>query len=276
MCSEDGSSISRDSRAKKHVQVTDSAEEYSESPSGESKSPVSHVKEEEEDSGESSPQSLPSSPRRLQRTLSNGVKKMVTSEMFSADNDLSRSLEVVYTEPPAGDERRKLSERYRHTSSSSGASNGSVNDQKIEKRKASVTRIKKSSGSGEAESSEADLGRVTTPESATTKSSSPSKMELQSTSLRQQYSGEDQTAELTEKKVASPTRIQPPASANEAMQVSSEVISPLLEVESKTPEKKPKKPEVKDQEEEEEAVEGELVVGTATLSHTHSLPQSIN
>merc|ERR1712223_1273912 len=123
---------------KKQVIVTDSALEYP-AHDADDKSPTAQLRS----SGEISPQSLPSSPRHLRRTVSNGVKKL-TSEIFSTDNDLSRSLEIVYTEP-SNDEKRKLSERYRHTSSSSGASNGSVNNDqnKIEKRKASVTQIRK-------------------------------------------------------------------------------------------------------------------------------------
>ena len=78
--------------SKKQVIVTDSALEYP-AQDQDDKSPTVQLRS----SGEISPHSLPSSPRQLRRTVSNGVKKL-TSELFSTDNDLSRSLEIVYSE----------------------------------------------------------------------------------------------------------------------------------------------------------------------------------
>ena len=67
------------------------------------RSPVSVLKEK-------SPvlfQSLPSSPKKK-----NSVKNIVTSELFSSDKDISRSLELVYTEPHE-DPKEKLSSIYK-------------------------------------------------------------------------------------------------------------------------------------------------------------------
>ena len=213
---------------KKQVTVTDSAKEYP-AEDHETKSPTAQLRS----GGEMSPQSLPSSPRHLRRTESNGVKKL-TSEIFSTDNDLSRSLEIVYSEPST-DERRKLSERYRHTSSSSGASSGSVNNEqnKIEKRKASVTQVRKTEelACGQ-EESEGIASK------STDLTSSEAEMRLQHSPEPQEQ--DSKTSPIKEKKVASPTKIQTPAPAPATVQekICSEEFSPMLQVECKTPESK--------------------------------------
>ena len=214
----------------KKVTMTDSAQEYP--LYDDDKSPTAQLRS----SGECSPHSLPSSPRHLRRTVSNGVKKL-TSEIFATDNDLSRSLEIVYSEP-SSDERRKLSERYRHTSSSSGASNGSVNNEqkKVEKRKASVTQIRKTP--------DEDLVRDSTtpcsgPESSTTTTATTTdqEMKLQHSSEPLEKSSKSQdTSPIREKKTASPTKIQTPAPTSGSVQISSEDFTPMLQVECKTPE----------------------------------------
>ena len=212
----------------KKVTMTDSAQEYP--LYDDDKSPTAQLRS----SGECSPHSLPSSPRHLRRTVSNGVKKL-TSEIFATDNDLSRSLEIVYSEP-SSDERRKLSERYRHTSSSSGASNGSVNNEqkKVEKRKASVTQIRKTP--------DEDLARDSTtpcsgPESSTTTTTTDQEMKLQHSSEPLEKSSKSQdTSPIREKKTASPTKIQTPAPTSGSVQISSEDFTPMLQVECKTPE----------------------------------------
>ena len=223
-----------ESQSKKQVTVTDSAMEY---PPQEfdTKSPTAQLRS----SGDISPQSLPSSPRHLRRTVSNGVKK-ITSEMFSTDNDLSRSLEIVYSEPST-DERRKLSERYRHTSSSSGASSGSVHNEqnKMEKRKVSVTQIRKTPdelATGESASSGQESEGVKSGE-ATTTTTSDGEMLLQHSSEPL----ESKTSPIKEKKYASPTKICTPAPPTAAVQekICSEEFSPMLQVECKTPECKP-------------------------------------
>ena len=237
-------SCDTESKSKKQVVVSDSAKEYSADESKDSKSPTAQLKS----SGEISPHSLPSSPRRLRRTTSNGVKKLVTSEMFSTDNDLSRSLEIVYSEPTS-DERRKLSDRYRHTSSSSGASNGSVNAEqsKMEKRKASFTPIRKSSEEGDrglepigsTEGQESDSPYATTGYTTSTSED----MKLQHTTPVSGATSEvkEDSAEkspIKEKKIATPTKIMAPTKAQDDVQVSSDVISPMLDVECSTPERK--------------------------------------
>ena len=218
---------------KKQVTVADSALEYHDH---DDKSPTAQLRS----SGEMSPQSMPSSPRHLRRTVSNGVKKL-TSEIFSTDRDLSTSLEIVYSEPSKVDERRKLSERYRHTSSSSGASNGSVNNDqhKIEKRKASVTQIRKTPdelATGELQDfapsgqESDDIARSAEP----TCSTSDGEMKLYHSS----EPNETKSSPIKEKKTASPTKIQAPAPASGAIKkkTCSEEFSPMLQVECKTPE----------------------------------------
>ena len=220
---------------KKQVTVTDSAHEYP-AHDHDDKSPTAQLRS----SGEMSPQSMPSSPRHLRRTVSNGVKKL-TSEIFSTDRDLSTSLEIVYSEPSKVDERRKLSERYRHTSSSSGASNGSVNNDqhKIEKRKASVTQIRKTPdelATGELQDfapsgqESDDIARSAEP----TCSTSDGEMKLYHSS----EPNETKSSPIKEKKTASPTKIQAPAPASGAIKkkTCSEEFSPMLQVECKTPE----------------------------------------
>ena len=221
--------------SKKQVTVADSALEYP-AHDHDDKSPTAQLRS----SGEMSPQSMPSSPRHLRRTVSNGVKKL-TSEIFSTDRDLSTSLEIVYSEPSKVDERRKLSERYRHTSSSSGASNGSVNNDqhKIEKRKASVTQIRKTPdelATGELQDfapsgqESDDIARSTEP----TCSTSDGEMKLYHSS----EPNETKSSPIKEKKTASPTKIQAPVPASGAIKkkTCSEEFSPMLQVECKTPE----------------------------------------
>merc|ERR1719278_2229211 len=87
------------------------------------RSPVSHLV---------ANQSLPSSPSRKpsvkQRTI-------VTSELFSSDEDRSRSLELIYSEPE-DDQKQKLSNIYRTASPAH-------DHEKLEKRKASFTQVKR-------------------------------------------------------------------------------------------------------------------------------------
>jgi len=77
-------------------------------------------------------QSLPSSPQRKQSVKQ---KTVVTSELFSSDEDKSRSLELIYTEPE-DNQRQILSSIYR--SASPAKDHGS-----LEKRKASFTQVKR-------------------------------------------------------------------------------------------------------------------------------------
>merc|ERR1719278_2199284 len=87
------------------------------------RSPVSHLV---------ANQSLPSSPSRKpfvkQRTI-------VTSELFSSDEDRSRSLELIYSESE-DDQKQKLSNIYRTASPAH-------DHEKLEKRKASFTQVKR-------------------------------------------------------------------------------------------------------------------------------------
>merc|ERR1712008_228325 len=179
---------------------------------------------------------------------------------MGTDRDLSTSLEIVYSEPSKVDERRKLSERYRHTSSSSGASNGSVNNDqhKIEKRKASVTQIRKTPdelATGELQDSAPsgqesdDIARSAEP----TCSTSDGEMKL----YHSPEPNETKSSPSKEKKTASSTKIQAPAPASGAIKkkTCSEEFSPMLQVECKTPECKrasPKDPSKEDDDKDDD------------------------
>merc|ERR1712142_965895 len=75
-------------------------------------------------------QSLPSSPKKK-----NSVKRVITSELFSSDKDISRSLELVYTEPN-DDPKEKLSTIYKSVAPLK---------QNLVERKPSFTKIKRPS-----------------------------------------------------------------------------------------------------------------------------------
>jgi hypothetical protein len=249
----------------KHVKLSDlspdvaprSVSEVEERPGTETssspprKSPVSQL---QQDALSGSAHSLPSSPRKLQRTHSSGVKKL-TSELFSTESDICRSLELVYVEP-GENSRRKLSERYRH-SSSSGNSDGSIAHEvagqespasagKLEKRKPSVTRIRKSS----------DVSKESSgPSSLVTTDPEQDQIERSKTSSSEPYDLQHKTETMTgdscitksptsspppsssDKKVPSPTKIRPPFQSTASLkeQISEEIISPVLEVECHTP-----------------------------------------
>ena len=133
--------------------------------------------------------------------------KKITTELFSTESDLSRSLDIVYTEPE-GEPRRKISEKYRHSSSSSstGSGDGAAS---MEKRKPSVTQLSRASPEEEEEEMAAFAEEPPIP------------------------------PPRTKKKTPSPTKIkQPCAPLGRASQeqISEEVISPVLEVSLRTPE----------------------------------------
>jgi len=77
-------------------------------------------------------QSLPSSPRKK-----NSVKKVITSELFSSDKDITRSLELVYTEPNE-DPKEKLSSIYKSVCLNKEKEN-------LDRRKPSFTQLKRPS-----------------------------------------------------------------------------------------------------------------------------------
>eukprot|EP00090_Calanus_glacialis_P004152 TRINITY_DN1306_c0_g1_i7.p1 TRINITY_DN1306_c0_g1~~TRINITY_DN1306_c0_g1_i7.p1 ORF type:complete len:2919 (-),score=679.49 TRINITY_DN1306_c0_g1_i7:1730-9988(-) len=75
-------------------------------------------------------QSLPSSPKKK-----NSVKTVITSELFSSDKDISRSLELVYTEPNE-DPKEKLSNTYKSVAPT---------NRSLVNRKPSFTQLKRPS-----------------------------------------------------------------------------------------------------------------------------------
>ena len=173
--------------------------------------------------------SLPSSPRRLRRAHSSGVKKL-TSEIFSTESDITRSLEIVYKEP-AENARRKLSEKYRHVSSNgASASDGSISNesQKIEKRKASVTRLR-----SRTDSNEQDLG---TASGSASGAKSPSPRSSDDEVERPTREAEP----VLEKKHPSPTKLKQPVSIQKPELTAEETFSPVLKVVCQTPERSQK------------------------------------
>ncbi len=193
----------------------DGATKYSVDDSSQSshdkKSPVSQVRD-----SEISSHSLPSSPRRSKPTGTTQIA--VTSELFSTDSDLSRSLDIVYTEPEE-DAIQKMSEKYRKTSSS-GSSDSSTT--KLKKRKPSVTQLGRRSQDDH--SSSASPGSVSDHD--------------QEEEIHVQRLQDKTPSPPTGKKSPSPTKIcHPPCVSETQEQVSEEVISPVLEVSVQTPEK---------------------------------------
>jgi len=93
------------------------------------RSPVSHIMS---TTTSQTFQSLPSSPHKKSSVKQ---KTIVTSELFSSDEDKSRSLELVYSEPE-DDQKHILSTIYRSASPAKEV-------QKLEKRKASFTQVKR-------------------------------------------------------------------------------------------------------------------------------------
>ena len=231
------SSSKRSTSSSKHVRLSESSEgRTEEDDSGRQLEKSSTSQLQQETSSEVSAHSLPSSPRRLRRAHSIGVKKL-TSELFSTDSDISRSLEIVYTEPEE-DSRRKLSQRYRH-GSSSGNSDGSITNNesgKLEKRKPSVTQLRKSPEASRSDytRSESCSGRV----SSAKTSSTESPYELQHAERKKGVT--EAPMPLSGSSKPSPTKIKhpEPSSASLKEQISDEVISPVLAVESHTPQKK--------------------------------------
>lgn len=228
--SESKSSGSDEASGTEPSAVSEDPEKSKTSTSG-AESEQCHSKESSNDELSLSTHSLPSSPRRLRRAHSSGVKKL-TSEIFSTESDITRSLEIVYKEP-AENSRRKLSEKYRHVSSN-GASDGSISNdsQKIEKRKASVTQLR-----GRTDSRDQDLGAASAASGA--KSPSPRSSDDEA---EKAYGGgvAEQPQPPLEKKQPSPTKLKQPVAVVEPELTSAEVISPVLKVVCQTPERSQK------------------------------------
>ena len=165
--------------------------------------------------------------------------KKITSELFSTESDISRSLEIVYKEPEE-DPKRKLSERYRHSSSSGNNSEGGgslttvTSATKLEKKKVSVTQIRKHE---EETPEEAASGAISSHSPRTTSESSSGAYELRYTD-QSRGTYPESVSPPSGKKTPSPTKLKYPSTAGGVKeQISEETISPVLEVRVKTPEK---------------------------------------
>jgi len=174
-------------------------------------------------------QSLPSSPLKVKTSV-----RKLTSESFSSDNDISRSLEIVYVQPEA-DPKEEMKAQYRASPSSPGLS-----EEKTEKRKASFTQLKRpvSQEPGvellEKENlSESDLPSI----------SSPDQYDMPKTKSADFTPYVSDFEPPTFKKLPSPTKILTPVVTSSPVhqQLAEETFSPIFEILSKTPLRSPEK-----------------------------------
>jgi len=187
------------------------------------KSPLSVVKSM---SPTNSIQSLPSSPLKVGRSCS--VRKL-TSESFSSENDISRSLEIVYVEPEVS-QLEQMSAQYRTSSPNTG--------KKFEKRKPSYTQLRRPT-SNELRSDSPDKGDFS--ESDIPSSSSPEVYEMPKAKSVDFTPYMTDIKPLESKKSLSPTKIATPSNYILEQQISSEILSPILDVQSHTPVRSPEK-----------------------------------
>merc|ERR1712088_390508 len=107
----------------------------------------------------------------------------------------------------------------------------------MEKRKASFTPIRKSSDEADCLIETATAEESVSPYATTGYTTSTSEdMKLQHATLDDK--SDNEKSPIKEKKTASPTKILAPTTAQENIQISSDVISPMLDVECSTPERK--------------------------------------
>ena len=175
-------------------------------------------------------QSLPSSPRKTVRSVS--VKKL-TSESFSSENDISRSLEIVYVEPEF-DPKETFTAQYRTHSPLN------TDNSKFEKRKPSFTQLKRPT-SHDLRSDSPDKGNLS--ESDIPSSASPDIFEISKATSAEFTPYVSDIEPVLNKKLTSPTKIIAPYTSSPPVQhvVSNETISPILEILSQTPLRSPEK-----------------------------------
>ncbi|XP_023322574.1 uncharacterized protein LOC111696970 isoform X12 [Eurytemora carolleeae] len=175
-------------------------------------------------------QSLPSSPRKTVRSVS--VKKL-TSESFSSENDISRSLEIVYVEPEF-DPKETFTAQYRTHSPLN------TDNSKFEKRKPSFTQLKRPT-SYDLRSDSPDKGNLS--ESDIPSSASPDIFEISKATSAEFTPYVSDIEPVLNKKLTSPTKIIAPYTSSPPVQhvVSNETISPILEILSQTPLRSPEK-----------------------------------
>merc|ERR1719239_1679281 len=169
-------------------------------------------------------QSLPSSPVKGARSSS--VRKL-TSESFSSENDISRSLEIVYVQPESSP-IEQLTAAYRTASPSLG--------RKFEKRKPSFTQLRRPP-SNELRSDSPDKYS----ESDIPSSASPDYYEMSQTKSADFTPFVSDIEPLKQKNALSPTKIIAPSKSCPTEQVSSEILSPILDIKSQTPLRSPEK-----------------------------------
>ena len=175
-------------------------------------------------------QSLPSSPMKAVRSVS--VRKL-TSESFSSENDISRSLEIVYVEPEL-DPKETFSAQYRTNSPLY------TENTKFEKRKASFTQLKRPP-SNELRSDSPEKENMS--ESDIPSSASPDFFEFPKVTSAEFTPYVSDVEPLMNKKLTSPTKIIAPYTSSSPVQhvVSNEILSPILDIQSQTPLRSPEK-----------------------------------
>ncbi len=179
--------------------------------------------------------SLPGSP--VKAGSSKSVRKL-TSESFSSENDISKSLEIIYVEPEV--DQKELVAHYRMSSP------GVDQVKEFQKRKPSYTQLKRPLS--------------TDPVSSTTRSDSPDKGSQSESDLPITSSSSEpyemamaiatsgdftpyvsDVEPLLAKTLPSPTKIIRASSPSEEPQIIEEILSPILSVHSSTPARSPEK-----------------------------------
>jgi hypothetical protein len=160
------------------------------------------------------------------------VKKL-TSESFSSENDISRSLEIIYVQPEV-DPKEEMKAQYCTTYSPP------LSEDKIEKRKASFTQLKRPVAY---EPGAETLEKENLSESDIPSNSSPDQFDMPKTKSADFTPYISDFEPPTFKKLPSPTKILTPAvtSSPFRQQLAEEKFSPVFEILSKTPLRSPEK-----------------------------------
>jgi len=171
-------------------------------------------------------QSLPASPLKAKTSV-----RKLTSESFSSENDISRSLEIVYVQPEI-DPKEELKAQY------SAAFSSSPSVEKMEKRKASFTQLKRPASH---EPCLESLEKGNLSESDILSFSSPDDMPKTKSADFTPYLSNIEPP--TFKKLPSPTKILTPVVTSSPVhkQLTEDDFSPVFEIHSKTPLRSPEK-----------------------------------
>jgi hypothetical protein len=174
------------------------------------------------------------------KTGSSKTVRKLTSESFSSENDISKSLEIIYVEPEVN--QTEMIAHYRMSSP------GVDQVKEFQKRKPSYTQLKRPLSTDPANltsrsNSPTDKGSLSESDMPITSSSSEP-YEMATTT---QQGGNDFTPYVSDiepllcKTVTSPTKIIRTSSPMEEPQFTEEILSPILSINSSTPVRSPEK-----------------------------------